>query len=55
VLEHDTDADNTDRWDVRNRAGDPVASGVYFYHIEAGEARRMGRMTIVNSVTPGGQ
>jgi hypothetical protein len=55
VLEHDTDADGTARWDVRNRAGAPVASGVYFYHIEAGEARRMGRMTIVNSVTPGGQ
>jgi hypothetical protein len=55
VLEHDPDADNSARSNVRNRAGDPVASGVYSYHIEAGEARRMGRMTIVNSVTPGGQ
>jgi hypothetical protein len=25
-----------------------VASGVYFYHIEAGGARRVGRFTIVN-------
>jgi hypothetical protein len=36
-------------WDVRNRNNQIVASGVYFYHIEAvsGE-RRVGRMTIVN-------
>jgi hypothetical protein len=25
-----------------------VASGVYFYHIEAGSARKVGRMTVVN-------
>jgi hypothetical protein len=36
-------------WDVRNRNNQIVASGVYFYAIEAvsGE-RRVGRMTIVN-------
>jgi hypothetical protein len=37
---------------VRNRNNQVVASGVYFYHIEAngqgGTARRVGRMTIVN-------
>jgi hypothetical protein len=35
-------------WDVRNRNNQVVASGVYFYHIEAGNARRVGRFTIVN-------
>jgi hypothetical protein len=35
-------------WNVRNRNNQVVASGVYFYHIEAGDARKIGRMTIVN-------
>ena len=35
-------------WNVRNRNNQVVASGVYFYHIEAGDARRIGRMTVVN-------
>jgi hypothetical protein len=35
-------------WDVRNRNNQVVASGVYFYHIEAGGARRVGRFTVVN-------
>ncbi len=35
-------------WDVRNRNNQVVASGVYFYHIEAGDQRRVGRMTVVN-------
>jgi hypothetical protein len=39
-------------WNVRNRNNQVVASGVYFYHIEAntqgGTSRRVGRMTIVN-------
>ncbi|MEP7325876.1 MAG: hypothetical protein ABI836_08010, partial [Gemmatimonadota bacterium] len=35
-------------WDLRNRNNQVVASGVYFYHIEAGNARRVGRFTIVN-------
>jgi hypothetical protein len=35
-------------WDVRNSGGRLVASGVYFYHIEAESgARRVGRMTLV--------
>jgi hypothetical protein len=25
-----------------------VASGVYFFHIESGDARRVGRFTVVN-------
>jgi hypothetical protein len=33
---------------VRNRNNQVVASGVYFYHIESGSARRVGRFTIVN-------
>jgi hypothetical protein len=35
-------------WDVRNRNDQFVASGVYFYHLESGDARRVGRFTIVN-------
>ena len=35
-------------WDVRNRSNQFVASGVYFYHIEAEGKSRVGRMTVVN-------
>jgi hypothetical protein len=35
-------------WNVRNRNNQVVASGVYFYHIESGNARKVGRFTIVN-------
>jgi hypothetical protein len=34
-------------WNVKNRNNQVVASGVYFYQIESGSARRIGRMTIV--------
>ena len=50
VLEHNSSTfSGSLDWDVRNRNNQVVASGVYFYHIEApsGE-RRDGRMTIVN-------
>src|SRR6185295_620373 len=36
------------QWDLRNRNTQVVASGVYFYHIEAGDARKVGRFTVVN-------
>jgi hypothetical protein len=56
MLEHDgTRFDPTSRsqgsefdWDLRNRNNQVVASGVYFYHVEAGDARRVGRFTVVN-------
>jgi len=48
VLEHNSSTSSEEVWDVRNRNGQFVASGVYFWHIEAGDARRVGRMTIVN-------
>jgi hypothetical protein len=56
MLEHDGSRYNsTSRaqgsefdWDLRNRNNQVVASGVYFYHIEAGDARRVGRFTVVN-------
>jgi hypothetical protein len=35
-------------WDLRNRNNQVVASGVYFYHVESGDARRVGRFTVVN-------
>jgi hypothetical protein len=35
-------------WDLRNRNNQVVASGVYFYHLESGDARRVGRFTVVN-------
>ena len=49
VLEHTTQThDGSLDWDVRNRNNQIVASGVYFYAIESDNARRVGRMTIVN-------
>jgi hypothetical protein len=56
ILEHHTAAytaasvsqGNETQWDLRNRNNQVVASGVYFYHIEAGDARRVGRFTVVN-------
>ncbi|HWO88179.1 MAG TPA: hypothetical protein VNL98_03395 [Gemmatimonadales bacterium] len=37
-------------WDVRNRAGRPVASGVYFWHVQAADGRqRTGRFVVVNA------
>jgi len=54
ILEHNSVTFGGDEtWNVRNRNNQVVASGVYFYHIEAngvsgGTARRVGRMTIVN-------
>jgi hypothetical protein len=56
MLEHDgTRFDPTSQsqgsefdWDLRNRNNQVVASGVYFYHVEAGDARRVGRFTVVN-------
>ena len=35
-------------WDLRNRNNQVVASGVYFFHVESGGARRVGRFTVVN-------
>jgi hypothetical protein len=35
-------------WNVRSRNNQVVASGVYFYHVESGGARKVGRFTLVN-------
>ena len=49
VLEHRSETlGGGATWNVQNRNGHVVASGVYFYHIESGDARRVGRMTVVN-------
>jgi hypothetical protein len=45
---HSSQFGGAEDWNVRNRNNQVVASGVYFYHIEAGDARRVGRFTIVN-------
>jgi len=49
VLEHNSPTSGELTWDVRARNGRFVASGVYFYHIEALNARRVGRMTIITA------
>jgi hypothetical protein len=50
VIEHrSATADGSASWDVRSREGELVASGVYFYHIESGDARRVGRFTVVRA------
>ena len=49
ILEHNsTTLGGDETWNVRNRNNQVVASGVYFYHIESGGARRIGRFTVVN-------
>ncbi|HEX6643367.1 MAG TPA: T9SS type A sorting domain-containing protein [Gemmatimonadales bacterium] len=49
VIEHNSiSGEGAATWNVRNRNNQVVASGVYFYHIEAGDARKVGRFTIVN-------
>ena len=49
MLEHNsTDYSGSEPWNLRNRNNQVVASGVYFYMIEAGDARRVGRFTVVN-------
>jgi hypothetical protein len=49
VLDAPADAQTgTVTWDVRNRSNQFVASGVYFYHVEADGATKIGRMTVVN-------
>jgi hypothetical protein len=48
LLEHQSEqAGGSLSWGVRNRNQQVVASGVYFYHIESNDQRRVGRMTIV--------
>jgi hypothetical protein len=49
LLEHrSTTFGGDETWNVRNRNNQVVASGVYFYHVESGDARRVGRFTVVN-------
>jgi hypothetical protein len=49
LLEHHSSMfGGSERWNVLNRNDQVVASGVYFYHIEAGDARRVGRFMVVN-------
>lgn len=49
IIEHSsTQFGGSAEWNLRNRNNQVVASGVYFYHIESGGARRVGRMTVVN-------
>ncbi len=49
VLEHNNPISSEVTWDLRSRNGRLVASGVYFWHVEALNARRVGRLTIVNA------
>ena len=49
MLEHNSiDFGGNEAWNLRNRNNQVVASGVYFYMLEAGDARRVGRFTVVN-------
>jgi hypothetical protein len=49
VLEHNSLTSSEATWDLRNRNGRLVASGVYFWHVEALNARRVGRMTLITA------
>jgi hypothetical protein len=49
LLEHQSDTyGGSIDWNLRTRNEHVVASGVYFYHVESGDARRVGRFTVVN-------
>jgi hypothetical protein len=48
IEHHSVTLGGSEDWNVRNRNNQIVASGVYFYHVEAGDARRVGRFTVVN-------
>jgi hypothetical protein len=49
LLEHHSATfGGSEAWNVLSRNNQVVASGVYFYSIEAGDARRVGRFTVVN-------
>jgi len=50
VLTHNDPTNGGDLvWDLRNRNNQFVASGVYFYHVEAADGRtKVGRFTVVN-------
>jgi hypothetical protein len=49
LIEHNSNTfGGAEPWNLRNRNNQVVASGVYFYMIEAGDARRVGRFTVVN-------
>ncbi len=49
IIEHNsTTFGGTEDWNLRNRNNQVIASGVYFYHIESGDARKVGRFTVVN-------
>jgi hypothetical protein len=54
VLTHnDATAGGEEVWDVKNRSGRYVASGVYFYHVEAPDHRtKIGRLTVVQQAWP---
>jgi hypothetical protein len=45
---HSVQYGGSERWNVLNRNDQVVGSGVYFYHLEAGDARRVGRFVVVN-------
>ena len=42
-----TDRHRAAYWDGRNELGEPVASGVYFYHLSAGDYAATRRMFIL--------
>ncbi len=50
VLTHNDPTNGAEAtWDLRNRNNQYVASGVYFYHVEAADGRtKVGRFTVVN-------
>ena len=49
VIEHESGSlGGSAAWDLRNRNNQVVASGVYFYHVESGDERKIGKFTVVN-------
>ncbi len=45
IVENDGDGQAT--WDVKNRAGEELASGLYLYAIESAQDKKMGKLVII--------
>ncbi|MBT6149347.1 MAG: T9SS type A sorting domain-containing protein [Gemmatimonadetes bacterium] len=47
VQDHQASGDYTIRWNARNDAGQSVASGIYFYRLDAGSITMTRKMSLL--------
>jgi hypothetical protein len=50
ISHEDASGGGSTPWDLRNRSGQYVASGVYFFHVSTPEGKtHVGKFTVINS------